>query len=139
VKHPAMERHKSKHGMQKYQEYPLQGISDGDIIQAIEKGHRQALETLELLGMSELLKQHKSWESVPKQGKMCGIDDDDNANEDDEISNEHISEQPQQFVIQETCTDDPKDIESDIKKMSECLIDEELKEIMISQQKVMLK
>lgn len=44
-------------------------VSDIDIIQAIEKGHRQALETLELLGMSELLKQHNCWESVPQSGK----------------------------------------------------------------------
>jgi len=136
VKHPAMERHKSKHGMQKYQAYPLHDISDTDIIQAIEKGHGQALETLELLGMSELLKQQNCWESVPQPGKTSGIDNDDDTNED-EISNECVSERAQQS-IQETCTDDPKDIESDIKAMSGRLIDKELKEILLSQQKVML-
>ena len=60
----------------------------------------------------------------------------DDANEHDEDSNEHVGEQAQtvkQSLIQETCTDDPKDIESDIKILSECLIDDEVKEKLLSQ------
>lgn len=136
VKHPSMERHKSKHGMQKHQEYPLKDISDSDIIQAIERGHKQALETLKILGMSDLLKQHKCWDSVPKPGKTCESDDE---KEDDEDSNKHVSKQAQQSVIQEVCSDDPKDIESDIKTMAGCVIDNDVKEILLLQQKLMLK
>ena len=39
VKHPSMERHKCKDGINKFKDYTLKGISNEDIVQAIEKGH----------------------------------------------------------------------------------------------------
>jgi len=82
------------------------------------------------LEILDLLKQHKSWDSVPKSGKTCEIDD------DDEDSNKHVSKKASQS---EVCTDDPKDIESDIKTMAGHVIDNDVKEILLSRQKLMLK
>ena len=56
VKHPSVERHKCKDGIDKYKEYSFKDISNEDIAQAIEEGHKEAQETAEKLGMSELLK-----------------------------------------------------------------------------------
>ena len=40
-----MERHKCKDGIDKYKEYLFKDISNEDIAQAIEEGHKEAQET----------------------------------------------------------------------------------------------
>ena len=77
-RYPKVERHKCKHGIQNYKEYSLKEISNHDIIQAIERGHKQAMGMAELLGMSELLKQQKSQQEtvfmyIPLSSYLCTL------------------------------------------------------------------
>ena len=123
---PQVEKHKVKDGKNVYVVPSLQGISDENIAEAVSRAQIRAKESIEELGMSDLLKEHKKWDSAPFLDTEAQIVEDSDSEGEDECS--AIDESIVSSLVQEVCIEDSSDIASDINKLSDGLISPRLQE-----------
>ena len=97
--------------------FALDAISDSKICEAVSRANIAAKASVESLGMADLLKKNKIWNSIP----MHSTDQSDSDNDSDLDCDEEIEGPTQTMVesmVQETSMECASDIKTDIKILS---------------------
>lgn len=117
--YPQLEKHKAKEGKNVYLAQSLYKITDVSIAEAILKAEITAKGSIEELGMADLLREHKKWDSLGDVKEMVVNDDSDDSEDDDDDDCTATDELVVTTLVPEVCVDDSKDIAADIKTLSQ--------------------
>ncbi len=122
IVYPQILRHKSEIGKSKHNKPPLVCLSNIQICEAIIRANAMAKARVESLGMVDLLKKHKVWSTIPASADVQSDQNDSYSDTDDEENVESI-ESPSgdliSSIVQETSTECPLDIETDIRTLKD--------------------
>ena len=140
IVYPQVCKHKSKDGGENVcANFALDAISDSKICEAVSRANIAAKASVESLGMADLLKKNKIWNSIP----MHSTDQSDSDNDSDLDCDEEIEGPTQTMVesmVQETSMECASDIKTDIKILStDSLIDAEVKQKLTNLQRSLSK
>lgn len=90
----------------------LKNISDENIIEAICVGQIKAKEALEELGMADLLKENKQWDTISSlDSDAQDSDSEDDCDDECTVMDEFVIKS----LVSEVCTEDSSDISANIK------------------------
>ena len=121
IKYHHAESHKKKdgHSCANLQHLHIHSITLQDISKTVEKACEMAKETINKLGMSELLHKHNSWDTPP----ICFLQDEEFMEDDDQYEDE-LNEG---LIDEENIGVDPEEVSSGITELSNAkIIDKEM-------------
>ena len=116
IAYPQVNKHRLKDGTNSNIGYPIDGISNKDISEAILQANLAAKTTIESLGMDELLKEHKLFCDLPVPGTDLGTDilSDCDSDADSDLESNVEVENPGEALINATVLESSIECASDI-------------------------
>ena len=141
---PRVLKHQTKQGENSCNKCCLADITNERILTAVQCAREAAKDSIEKLGMAELLKKNSKWDSVTEAANDNDDSDDEDSDDDDVDDNDQSNENKQgsedtaSSLVQEVCSEEPVHITSDIEQIgARGLVENEVEEILKKKQRLL--